>query len=136
MQVYRKILVTIDCSTADRAILRHVSALAMQNSAQVYLLHVVHAHTLDQSRLLYQQAEKYMESCRSELKSGGLDAFSLMRSGEPEEEILKEIDAGDYDLVAMGTHGHTFVGDILFGSVSEKLKHKIKIPLLLLKSDE
>ncbi|NOU36454.1 MAG: universal stress protein [Kiritimatiellaceae bacterium] len=45
--------------------------------------------------------------------------------------MLKEIETGDYDLVAMATHGHKFLGDILSGSVSESLKHKIRIPLLL-----
>lgn len=59
----------------------------------------------------------------------------MIRSGEPDAEILAEIAATDYDLVAMATHGHTFIGDLLFGSVSQSLKHKISIPLLLLKSE-
>lgn len=52
MQVYKKILVTIDCSPVDDAILRHISAVARQNEAKVYLLHVVHSHTLDQDRVM------------------------------------------------------------------------------------
>jgi len=56
-----------------------------------------------------------------------------MPCGEPGEQILKEIEKGDYDLVAMATHGHKFPGDLLFGSVSNILKHKICIPLLRLK---
>ncbi len=122
MQVYKKILVTIDCSPVDDAILRHVAALARQNDAQVYLLHVVHSHTLDQDRVLREQTQ-------------GVQAHLVIRSGEPDTEILDEIAAKDYDLVAMATHGHTFLGDLLFGSVSRSLKHKINIPLLLLKSD-
>ena len=50
MQVYKKILVAMDCSPVDDAIIEHVSALALQNNAQVFLLHVVHSHTLDQDR--------------------------------------------------------------------------------------
>lgn len=135
MQVYKKILVTIDCSPADEKILNHVALLAKQNKAKVYLLHVVHSHTLDQERALRQKAEPILAAYLKRLQDQGVDATILIRSGEPEKEILAEIKGHDYDLVAMGTHGHTFLGDILYGSVSDVLKHKITIPLLLIKSD-
>ena len=134
MQIYKNILITIDCSEVDGPIVEHVSALALQNSARVALLHVVHAHTLDQDRALREKASLTLEEYLSFLRTKGIKAISIIRSGEPEEEVLSEIEGGAYDLVAMATHGHTFIGDILFGSVSESLKHKITIPLLLLKS--
>ena len=133
MQVYRNILVTIDCSPVDEVILRHVSALARQNDAKVCLLHVVHSHTLDQDRALREKAQSCLEACRAMLKAQGVEARTLIRGGEPDAQILEEIAGADYDLVAMATHGHRIIGDILFGSVSESLKHKISIPLLLLK---
>ena len=133
MQAYKKILVTIDCSPVDNAILRHVSALARQNDAKVYLLHVVHSHTLDQDRVMREQAQSCLESYRTTLQAEGIETCIVIRSGEPDDEILDEITGADYDLVAMATHGHTFIGDLLFGSVSQSLKHKISIPLLLLK---
>jgi len=135
MQVYKKILVTIDCSPVDEAILRHVSALARQNDAAVYLLHVVHSHTLDQERALREKAESALESYRGMLEVQGIETHTLIRSGEPDHEILEEIAGAAYDLVAMATHGHSFIGDLLFGSVSRSLKHKISIPLLLLKPE-
>jgi nucleotide-binding universal stress UspA family protein len=135
MQVYKKILVTIDCSPVDEAILRHISAVARQNDAQVYLLHVVHSHTLDQDSVMREQARSCLDTYRTTLHAQGIEAHILIRSGEPDAEILAEIAAADYDLVAMATHGHTFIGDLLFGSVSRSLKHKISIPLLLLKSE-
>ena len=135
MQVYKKILVTTDCSAVDEAILKHVSALARQNQATVYLLHVVHSHTLDQDRVMRERAQSCLESYRAALQAEGVETHVLIRSGEPDAEILDEIAGADYDLVAMATHGHTFIGDFLFGSVSRSLKHKIGIPLLLLKSE-
>jgi len=135
MQLYKKILVTIDCSSVDDAIVRHVAALALQNRAQVYLLHVVHSHTLDQHRVLSEKAQLCIESYRLQLENQGIDAHAVIREGEPDKQILDEIENNDYDLVAMATHGHKFIGDLLFGSVSKSLKHKIKIPLLLLKPD-
>ena len=136
MQLYKKILVTIDCSPVDTAIIKHVSALAIQNRAKVYLLHVVHSHTLDQHRVLSEKAESCLETHRADLESQNVEAFIVIKDGEPDEQILDEIENNDYDLVAMATHGHTFIGDLLFGSVSKSLKHKIKIPLLLLKPDD
>lgn len=133
MQIYKKILVTIDCSEVDGSIIAHAGALAQQNNAQVVLLHVIHAHTIDQDRALRDKSSTIMETCLAKMQELGVDARSIIKSGEPEDEIMKEIETGDYDLVAMATHGHNFFGDILFGSVSDSLKHKISIPLLLLK---
>lgn len=132
MQVYKKILVAMDCTSVDDAIIEHVSALALQNNAQIYLLHVVHSHTLDQDRALRELAETSLKSHYEVLKGRGIDASILIKSGEPDTEILAEIEGKDYDLVAMATHGHSFIGDILFGSVSRTLKHRISIPLLLI----
>lgn len=133
MQLYTKILVTIDCSEVDGPILAHAAALARQNSAQVVLLHVIHAHTIDQDRALREKATIAMENCLAKMQADGVDVRAIIKSGEPEKEIMKEIDTGGYDLVAMATHGHNFIGDILFGSVSDSLKHKLTIPLLLLR---
>lgn len=135
MQVYKKILVTIDCSPVDDAIIKHITPLAIQNGAEVCLLHVVHAHTLDQRRVLRKQTEVRLKAHCEALQAQGLTVSKVILDGEPDEQILKAIENGDYDLVAMATHGHKFFGDILFGSVSESLKHKISVPLLLLKPD-
>ena len=135
MQVYRKILVAIDCSPVDQVIIEHVTALARQNDAQVYLLHVVHSHTLDQHRVLREEAEASLKTHVEALQAQGVRAYAVIRSGEPDAEILEEIEGKNYDLVAMATHGHTFIGDILFGSVSRTLKHKVNIPLLLIRAE-
>lgn len=135
MQVYKKILVTIDCSPVDDAIVNHVALLAVQNRAAVNLLHVVHAHTLDQRRTLHAQAEACIGQHYEKLLAQNIEVRKIIIEGEPCEQVLREIENSDYDLVAMAVHGHTFAGDILFGSVSESLKHKINIPLLLLKPE-
>jgi nucleotide-binding universal stress UspA family protein len=135
MLVYREILVAIDCSEVDDAIIRHVSALALPLGATVHLLHVVHSHTLDQERYLREQAQNILEGYRSKLQAEGIKASVVIRSGEPEREILREIEENAYDLLAMATHGHNLPGRILFGSVSRSLRPKITIPLLLIKPD-
>ncbi len=133
MQVYKKILVAADCSATDGPVLDHVALLARQNRAEVVILHVVHSHTLDQDRALRERTEARLADYCERLKARQVAVTSRIRTGEPEEEVLREIEENDYDLVAMGTHGHGFLADILFGSVSDTLKHRISVPLLLLR---
>lgn len=133
MPVYRNILVAIDCSPVDEAIIAHVSALALELGSTVHLLHIVHSHTLDQERGLREQAAEILERYSSMLKENGVDAKVLLRSGEPEKEIIREIGENSYDLLAMAIHGHGLPGRILFGSVSRSLREKTTIPLLLVK---
>ena len=135
MQVYREILVTMDCSPVDRVIVEHVARLAQQNQARVTLLHVIHSHTLDQERALRSKAEAALQAHEVELRARGVETRIVLRSGEPEKQVLSEIEAGGYDLVAMATHGHRFMADALFGSVSRSVKHHIRVPLLLLRAD-
>ncbi len=135
MQVYKNILVTVDGSSADKRILEHVALLAKQNKARVIILHVVHSHTIDQERALHQKAETLLNTYLKQMRQQGVDAAKRIRSGEPEKEILAEIEENEYDLVAMGTHGHKLLGDILYGSVSDTLKHTIHVPLLLIKAE-
>ncbi len=133
MRIYRKILVLIDCSPVDRAIIDHIGPLARQNEAEVHLLHVVHSHTLDQERTLRGQAEQGLAEHVARLRAQGVATEAVIRSGEPDKEILAEIEQGGYDLVGMATHGHRFLGDLLFGSVSDTLKHKVEVPILMVR---
>ncbi len=135
MQIYKNILVTVDGSSADKRILEHVALLAQQNKANVTILHVVHSHTIDQERALHEKATAMLDSYAEQMKQHNINVKKLIRSGEPEKEILKEIEENEYDLVAMGTHGHKLLGDILYGSVSDTLKHAIRLPLLLIKAE-
>lgn len=135
MKVYREILVAIDCSRVDDPLLEQVSALALQLGATLNLLHVIHSHTLDQERFLRDESTGILERYRMQLEADGVEVTVLIRSGEPEQEILREIDRKSYDLVAMAAHGHSLPERILFGSVSRTLRQSITIPLLLIRPD-
>lgn len=135
MKVYRDILVAIDCSPVDESLVEQVSALALQLGATMHLLHVIHSHTLDQERFLREEATMILDRYRKKLEAEGLEVRVVIRSGEPEREILREIEEKEYDLVAMAAHGHRLPERILFGSVSRVVRQNISIPLLLIKSD-
>lgn len=132
MQIYKNILVTIDCSSVDQSVIDHVSKLAIQNKSHVSLLHVVHAHTLDQDRVLRETAESTLADYAKTLTALGIKTSTLIHRGEPEDEITSVIETGDFDLVAMATHGHSLLSSLLFGSVSRSLKRRVTVPLLLI----
>jgi len=135
-KVFSNILVLIDCSSVDEAIISLVSDLAEQCLSKLTLIHVVHSHTADQDRSLKLKAEQWMCPLYERLQALGIPAEQKLLSGEPEEELLKEIENGTYDLVAMATHGHKAFSDLLFGSISDHLKHRISIPILMLKGQK
>jgi nucleotide-binding universal stress UspA family protein len=116
----------------DKTVIEHVSKLALQNHAQITLLHVVHAHTLDQKRVLCEQAERTLGSYAQILKENDVDTVILIRNGEPEDEILAEVQSSDFDLVVMATHGHSLLSSLLFGSVSRSLRSRLTVPLLII----
>ena len=134
VKLYKRILLLLDRSDADKAILEHVLDLAEMHESHVFLCHIVHSHTLDQNRYLHGEAKRYLEKMKKTFESRGIAVDAIIGSGEPEKEILKELDKAEYDLIAMGTHGHSKFFDILYGSVSNCLKHSTSIPILLIKA--
>lgn len=133
MGVYSRILVLLDCSAVDDSIVEHVAALARSERSSVVLVHVVHSHTLDQDRVLRERAQDCMERRTAELRASGIGTETRILSGEPEIELVREIENGNYDLVALATHGHRLLADILYGSVSDHLKHRVAVPILLVR---
>ncbi len=131
--MYKNILLLLDCSDVDKVILDHISELAKLHNSKVELYHVVHAHTLDQERILSEKAEIFLSSALKFLHKKQVNAVYTIGEGEPEEEVLKKARDQEWDLIAMATHGHKALGDFLYGSVSNTLKHKIKIPILTIK---
>jgi len=133
-QLYEKILVTIDCSTVDDVIVDHIATLAEIHESSVFLVHAIHAHTRDEDQALNERARKHLERHTTTLLERGIKTQVILKNGEPYPVIAAEIASGEYDLVAMATHGHGPIGDFLYGSVSDKLKHTIDVPLLLIKA--
>jgi len=133
MCLFSHILVLLDCSPVDDAIIDKIMPLAVCGKAAVTMVHVVHSHTIDQDRALKDKTEQCMAARVRQLERASIPAHALMLSGEPEAELVKEINSGHYDLVALATHGHKLFSDLLLGSVSEHLKHEVSVPLLMVR---
>jgi len=68
------------------------------------------------------------------LSEKGYHINSKLGFGKPGKAIPKIINEGDYDLLIMGTHGHTGFKDLLFGTTVDNVRHSISIPLYIIKN--
>lgn len=137
--MYNKILVTLDATPTDRAIIDHVKALAQITHSRVVLLHVADgwaARMFGPEAVSPEIAEDkaYLAKVQAEFQTAGLPVDAELAYGEPAEEIIRWVKAKSCDLVAMSTHGHRFVGDLFLGTTSRRVRHSVNVPVLLLKA--
>ena len=137
--MYNTILLTLDATPTDRAIIEHIKELAGIMHSKVVLLHVAdgwaaRAYGSDAVSPEIAQDTVYLEKVRSEFQSAGIPAEAELAYGEPAREIVKWVGEKGCDLVAMSTHGHRFIADLVFGTTSRRVRHIIRVPVLLLKA--
>ncbi|MCX6550696.1 MAG: universal stress protein [Acidobacteria bacterium] len=139
--MYKRILVAVEHSAADRTILEHIQPLARMCDASLVLIHVADgwvARAYDELQLReskeIQEDRAYLEQIRDDLAAKGLRVESRLAMGDPAAEIIRAAAAERADLVAMATHGHRLVKDILLGATVDKVRHELKIPVLLIQA--
>ena len=139
--MYHHILVPLENSAADETILNHIKLLARLTGAKLLLVHVADgwvARNFDQLKLAESEEMKqdraYLEKRYRELSDEGFSCEAVLALGEPSDEIIKLAETHDVDLIAMSTHGHRFVSDILYGATADKVRHAVEIPVLLLRA--
>ena len=140
--MYHHILIPLENDWADVSILAHIRQLARLTGAKLMLVHVADGWAARNfSNFDLQESEEmrgdreYLAQLVAELRAEGFDCEAVLLCGEPADEIIKLIGQHDIDLVAMATHGHKFIGDLLFGSTARKVRHQVRIPVLLLRAE-
>jgi nucleotide-binding universal stress UspA family protein len=134
MALYRRILVPLDGTDVDHAILDHVAELAHLCGAEVILLRVAHFHLRDEMVHEVEDAGVQLEHTAAELAERGLNVRTVIGRGEPVDVIVEQAEELDADLIAMATHGHGRLPRMVYGSVAEKVRHRADVPLLLVKA--
>ncbi len=139
--MYRKILIPLENSKADQTILEHVQLLAKLTGASLCLLHVADgwvARNYESFGLRESEEMKkdkaYLEEIGRQLVSQGFLVEEILALGDPVSEIIKVAEEKGVDLIAMSTHGHKFLSDFIYGSTADKVRHKVNIPVLMLKA--
>jgi manganese transport protein len=139
--MYRKILVALENSRADEAVLPHISDLARRLGSELLLVHVADgwaARNFNQLKLAESTEMKedraYLESVAARLRSAGLTVSVELVLGNPPTEILKAAETRHCDLIAMTSHGHKLLGDLFLGSTIDKVRHNTAIPILVVRA--
>ncbi len=139
--MYKRILVPLEHSAADEAILRHVTGLAKLSGAEVILLHVADgwaARNMEQLNLKESEEMKedraYLEQVSRELRAAGLEVDAVLAAGDPAKEIAAAAEREQVDLIALATHGHRLLDDVVRGSTATELRHRTKVPILMVRA--
>ena len=139
--MYKRILVALENSSADRTILSHVSELARLTGAKLLLVHVADgwvARNFDQLKLRESEEMKvdreYLDRLRDDLVARGFTVDTKLAMGDPATELIKVAEEQRVDLIAMSTHGHRFLSDLLHGATADHVRHLVKVPVLLLRA--
>ncbi len=137
--MYDTILVTLDSTPTDRAIIEHVKPLAKLAHSRVVLLHVADgwaARTYGKDAVSPEITDDttYLQNVRDEFRAAGIPADAELAYGDPVEELIRWVEQKGCDLVAMSTHGHRFLADIFLGTTASRVQHSISVPVLLLRA--
>ena len=141
--MYKKILVTLENSAADETLIPHVTELAKQLKSELLLIHVADgfaARNFNQLKLAESEEIKadraYLEVVADKFREHGLAVSTQLAMGEPPKEILKAAEKEKCDLIAMTSHGHRLIGDLIFGSTIHEVRHNTNIPVLLVRAGQ
>jgi len=137
--MYQRILVPLEHSDYDDAIVAHVRDLAKLCGASVVLIHVAdgwaarnqHQLALRESAEMKYDRE-YLEERADLLEQAGIETECVL-AGDPGPEIAAAAVREGCDLVAMSTHGHRGIQDLLRGSVANDVRHHTTVPVLMVR---
>ncbi len=138
--MYKKILVPLENSPYDHAIIDHVGELARLCRSEVLVMHVADGWAARNIRQLdlreseeMKNDREYIETVAASLEAKGIEADALLASGDPASEISQAAAREGCDLIAMSTHGHKLLNDMIRGSVAHSVRHSSEIPVLLVR---
>ena len=139
--MYQIILVTLDATPTDRAILDHIRPLAKALHSRIVLLHVADgwaARTFGPDAVSPEvnEDQAYLENIKTEFTADGITADAVLAYGDPVKEIVRWIEDRGCDLVAMSTHGHKFIADLVLGNTAHRVQHLVNVPVLLLRATQ
>lgn len=138
--MYARILVAVEHSAADRTILDHVRKLAEVCGSQLLLVHVADgwaARNIDQLDLRESEEirddREYLAHLIAEFRGTGIPTESRLAFGDPATELVRVAREEAVDLIAMATHGHRYLADLVHGATADRVRHAVEIPVLMVR---
>jgi manganese transport protein len=139
---YSSILVPIDHTESDRDAISNAVAVAKSNDAELILLHIEEGvpsrfyGSLASTAEIY-EGQDYLNQLAQSIRAQGVRVKIEVRHGaSPAKEIAAAAVALEPDLVVMAAHGHRGLKDLIFGSTINKVRHHLKIPILIVQGKD
>jgi nucleotide-binding universal stress UspA family protein len=139
--MYRRILVAVENSAADRTIFAHVRTLAALTGAELLLVHVAdgfaarHFKDLNLRESEEIRADReYLDGVAADFAAQGITATTELAMGDPATELIRVVRERAVDLIAMATHGHRGFSDLVHGTTVNRVRHAVTVPVLLLRA--
>ena len=137
--MFSNILITLDATPTDRTILDHMKPLAKLMHSRVALLHVATGWAVRWSgpaaiRRKIEAQRVYLAEVRAEYMAEGIETEAELVYGDRVTGIVRWVHENNCDLVAMSTHGHRFLADLLLGTTAMRVQHHITVPVLMLRA--
>jgi manganese transport protein len=136
-QLYKNIAIALDFSKTDSNTLS--SALQLGGKEAIYtLIHIVETvgamvHGEEAQDLETSTDMDYLNRYTDNLKEAGYAVNAQLSFGSPKKQIPKVVNAGDFDILILGAHGHSLFKDLVFGTTVDAVRHKVHIPVLIIK---
>jgi nucleotide-binding universal stress UspA family protein len=159
---FRRILYATDLSATARHAVRYACSLGNRYGAEVNVLHVVpdivdayasetgisfdaEARKKKREELNQKAVEEALRQIRERIHETSQNVLKeipkcplekdkiLVQVGQPAERIIATAQEGDYDLVIMGTHGHSKLDDLMLGSVARDVVHSCPVPVMVVR---
>ncbi len=135
---YKKILVSMDFSAADIEIIPHAISLGGKQ-ASYRLIHIVESAAAlvfgDESEdMEANDDEKRLREFAKNYQDLGYNISTEIGYGNPKSLIPEFTSKFNADLLIMGSHGHGWFKDLLFGTTIEAVRHKVSIPVLVVQT--
>ncbi|MGB5554702.1 MAG: divalent metal cation transporter, partial [Flavobacteriaceae bacterium] len=136
---YKRIAIALDFSTVDDKSV--ASALQLSaNQASYTLIHIVEsagALTYGSNIADFETSSdrNYLRDYQNKLTDLGYEVQIRLGFGNPKKKIPEIVNMGNYDILILGSHGHKFFKDILFGTTVDTVRHKIDIPVLIVRDN-
>jgi nucleotide-binding universal stress UspA family protein len=137
--MYQHILIPVENSKTDAVILEYIRPLAKFTNARLTLIHVADGFMARNQRRLGESEEMrkdqdYLTQLEESLRKEGFTVKAILACGDPTTHILAAAEREQCDLIAMSTHGHRGLSDIILGSVSSEIRHRTRIPVLTVRA--
>ncbi|HEX7343591.1 MAG TPA: universal stress protein, partial [bacterium] len=135
VQPFRRVAMAVDFGSADTRVISQGAAMAA-GGASLLLIHVVESAAARTLGMDVEDQETQMDRQRLEqyaaaLREKGFKTEIILGFGRPPHEIPKLVKAQEADMLIMGAHGHRNIGDLLYGTTADAVRHRVKVPVMI-----